>query len=75
MTRPMIAALWSRITCPTLLVYGEESWAKNPAADGRLDYFNNAKVLGVPNAGHWVHHDQLDFFLREVRAFLSAPNA
>ncbi len=30
MTREEIAALWSRITCPTLLVYGKESWAKEP---------------------------------------------
>lgn len=73
MTRPMIAALWSNIACPTLLVYGEESWAKHPAADGRLDCFANATVLAVPKAGHWVHHDRLDFFLREVRGFLGSP--
>jgi pimeloyl-ACP methyl ester carboxylesterase len=24
----------------------------------------------VPRAGHWVHHDQLEEFLRIVRAFL-----
>ena len=35
------------ITCPTLLVYGTESWAKEPAEDGRLAYFKNASVLGV----------------------------
>ena len=70
MTREAIAELWSRIACPTLLVYGKESWARHPAADGRLDHFRDAAVLGVANAGHWVHHDQLDLFLREVRAFL-----
>ena len=73
MTRAMIAELWSRITCPTLLVYGEESWARHPAQDGRLDYFQNAKVLAVPKAGHWVHHDQLDLFLQNVAAFLAPP--
>ncbi len=72
MTRDAIAELWGRITCPTLLVYGKESWARSPAEDGRVDYFRNASVLAVPKAGHWVHHDQLDFFLREVRAFLAA---
>jgi hypothetical protein len=25
----------------------------------------------VPNAGHWVHHDQLDFFLKETAVFLA----
>lgn len=73
MTRDQIAELWGSITCKTLLVYGTESWATNPAVDGRLGYFKNAEVLAVEHAGHWVHHDQLDFFLKRVRAFLSQP--
>lgn len=65
-----IDKLWARITCPTLLVYGKESWASNPEGDGRLDHFQNAKVVTIANAGHWVQHDQLDRFLTEVKAFL-----
>jgi len=65
-----IDKLWARITCPTLLVYGKESWASNPEGDGRLDHFQNAKVVTIANAGHWVQHDQLDRFLAEVKAFL-----
>jgi pimeloyl-ACP methyl ester carboxylesterase len=72
MSRGAIASLWGAITCPTLLVYGTESWAKSPAEDGRLTYFQNASVLAVEKAGHWVHHDQLDFFLTQSRAFLAA---
>nr|WP_294502339.1 alpha/beta hydrolase [uncultured Rhodopila sp.] len=71
MTREAIASLWESITCPTLLVYGAESWAKHPEDDGRLACFRNARVLPVAKAGHWAHHDQLDLFLREVRAFLA----
>ncbi|MGR8920205.1 MAG: alpha/beta fold hydrolase [Gammaproteobacteria bacterium] len=63
--------LWSRITCPTLLVHGEESWASNPEEDGRAAHFANARVVGFSGAGHWVHHDRLDGFLDELRAFLS----
>ncbi|HQT75642.1 MAG TPA: alpha/beta hydrolase [Rhodopila sp.] len=74
MTREAIADLWGAITCPTLLVYGTESWATNPAEDGRLAYFHSARVLAVPKAGHWVHHDQLSFFLRQVRAFLAVDS-
>jgi pimeloyl-ACP methyl ester carboxylesterase len=70
MTREEIAALWSRIACPTLLIHGKESWAKSPAEDGRAGYFRDARVLGVANAGHWVHHDRLDEFLQAVREFL-----
>lgn len=64
-------ALWGRITCPTLLVRGTEGWMGNPAKDGRLDAYGQARMLDVEQAGHWVHHDQLDLFVREVRAFLS----
>lgn len=62
--------LWGRITCPTLLVYGAESWASNPAVDGRLQHFRNARVALFEKAGHWVHHDQLDAFVEELKGFL-----
>ena len=62
--------LWGNISCPTLLVYGKESWASNPEKDGRLQHFKNARVAAFEGAGHWVHHDRLDAFLAEVRAFL-----
>lgn len=65
-----IAELWHRITCPTLLVYGKESWASNPAEDGRVRYFTGAEVAAFERAGHWVHHDQLDTFIETVNAFL-----
>jgi pimeloyl-ACP methyl ester carboxylesterase len=66
-----IALLWSRITCPTLLLYGKESWSGNPAEDGRAEPFQNATVIGFDRAGHWLHHDRLDEFLRVLREFLA----
>lgn len=66
-----IQLLWSRIICPTLLLYGKESWAGNPAEDGRAEHFRHATVAGIDRAGHWLHHDRLDEFLRVVRQFLS----
>jgi pimeloyl-ACP methyl ester carboxylesterase len=67
-----VQQLWARITCPTLLVYGKESWASNPQEDGRARHFNNARVVSFEGAGHWVHHDRLDAFIDEVREFLSS---
>jgi len=64
--------LWSRISCPTLLAYGSDSWASNPEKDGRAYYFPNARVVMFDNAGHWVHHDQLDAFVTEVERFLGS---
>jgi pimeloyl-ACP methyl ester carboxylesterase len=66
-----MAELYAAIACPTLLVYGRDSWATNPAEDGRLAQFNHARVAMFDNAGHWVHHDQLNAFIAEVRAFLA----
>ena len=65
-----LEALWSRITCPTLLVYGKESWASNPEADGRLRHFKTARVESFAGAGHWVHHDMLDEFMQITTNFL-----
>jgi pimeloyl-ACP methyl ester carboxylesterase len=65
-----IRLLWSRISGPTLLLYGKESGSGNPAADGRAALFRRATVLGFDRAGHWLHHDRLDEFLRVVRQFL-----
>ena len=64
-------ALYRRISCPTLLVHGAESWASDPAEDGRLDYFQDARSVRVDNAGHWVHHDQLENFLTIAKRFLT----
>jgi pimeloyl-ACP methyl ester carboxylesterase len=63
--------LWSRITCPTLLIRGTESWASDPHKDGRARHFQNARVVNIERAGHWVHHDRLDEFLRVTRDFLA----
>jgi len=63
--------LYSRITCPTLLIRGTESWASDPEKDGRAAHFRHAQVVNIEKAGHWVHHDQLDRFLEVTRQFLA----
>lgn len=65
-----VHGLWGQITCPTMLIRGTESWASDPNEDGRIAYFNNATVVDIEKAGHWVHHDQLDEFLGLVVPFL-----
>ncbi len=62
--------IWGRITCPTLLVRGTESWASDPVEDGRIGAFRNADLRNFEGAGHWVHHDQLDEFVAVTRVFL-----
>jgi pimeloyl-ACP methyl ester carboxylesterase len=70
MARDDIRALWARITCPTLLIYGSESWASNPAQDGRATHFKNARVELIQGAGHWIHHDRPDAVMALLNTFL-----
>lgn len=70
MAQADIEQLWAAISCPTLLMYGEKSWASNPEKDGRATHFRNASVILFENAGHWLHHDQFDRFMSELDAFL-----
>jgi pimeloyl-ACP methyl ester carboxylesterase len=62
--------IWGEITCPTMLCYGNDSWASNPVGDGRIKYFKNAIVKNYENAGHWLHHDQFEKFVADLREFL-----
>jgi pimeloyl-ACP methyl ester carboxylesterase len=62
--------LWNQIRCPVLLIRGEESWAGDPEKDGRASAFHDYRSVTINNAGHWVHHDQLDAFLTVTKRFL-----
>jgi pimeloyl-ACP methyl ester carboxylesterase len=63
--------LWQAIECPVLLLFGTESFSTDPAEDGRLQWFRNARLEMYENAGHWLHHDQFDRFMADVTAFLA----
>ena len=47
-----------------------ESWMPDPEQDGRIQSIRNYRLVRVPGAGHWVHHDQLELFLNETKKFL-----
>jgi len=61
----------SQITCPTLFFWGLESFLPVPESDPRYQAIPNRRLIEVPSAGHWVHHDQLAQFLSETSAFLA----
>ena len=67
--------IWGRIDCPTLLLRGADSWASDPEKDGRANVFRQPTIVTIPNAGHWVHHDQLELFVRELRHFLAQEDS
>ncbi|SFR90418.1 alpha/beta fold hydrolase [Sphingomonas jatrophae] len=71
MPEAAVEALWRAITCPVLLVHGQESWPSD--VPGRLRAaLPAARHLEMAGAGHWPHHDRFDAFVGEVMRFLSA---
>ena len=64
------AALWARVACPTLLLYGDESFLPDPAKAGVLAHFRQAESKTITGAGHWLHHDKPDEVVAALRAFL-----
>ena len=71
-SRTQLWTMVGRITCPTLLIRGLESWASDPVEDGRSKQFKcRLESEGFADAGHWVHHDQLEKFVERVRTFLA----
>jgi pimeloyl-ACP methyl ester carboxylesterase len=67
---PEAQELLSQICCPTLLFWGRQSFARDPEHDPQAQAIRNKKIVKVDRAGHWLHHDQLDLFLEETKAFL-----
>jgi pimeloyl-ACP methyl ester carboxylesterase len=65
------AEVLRQIACPTLLFWGRESFAKDPEHDPLAAEIANRRVVKVDRAGHWLHHDQLEIFLRETKKFLA----
>ncbi len=63
-------ALWSRITRPTLLLRGKESFLPDPETAGVPAHFRRARFATIVGAGHWLHHDKLDEVLGELCPFL-----
>jgi pimeloyl-ACP methyl ester carboxylesterase len=66
--------LLSRVTSPVLFFWGLESFLPVPEEDPRYQAIAHSRLIKVPNAGHWVHHDQLKLFLQESTEFLAEGN-
>jgi pimeloyl-ACP methyl ester carboxylesterase len=62
--------LFGGITCPILFFWGLESFLPVPDSDPRKLAIRSSRLVRVSGSGHWVHHDQLELFLKEAIAFL-----
>ena len=71
MPRDDVKKLWGRIKAPVLLISGADSWFRFALHEDPEPYFQNATHEVVEDAGHWLHHDQLDRFLELTHDFLA----
>lgn len=65
---------WTRICCPTLLVYGADSRLRHapPEESRRGAFFANARTVTLPNAGHMLQRHQPTALAHLLRDFLTA---
>jgi pimeloyl-ACP methyl ester carboxylesterase len=63
--------IWRGIECPAHLFRGADSWEPDPEQAGLIHAIRRYRLINVPHAGHWVHHDQPELFIAETRKFLA----
>lgn len=54
---------------------GRSKYIQDEDSAGIREIFPRAEIVQIPNAGHWVHADAPEEFLRTVRNFLGRPDA
>ncbi|MSQ30027.1 MAG: alpha/beta hydrolase [Dehalococcoidia bacterium] len=75
MTREDLAAAWAEVRAPIMHLIGGRSHPAQARIGGRpLDeYFADSRTIKIPNAGHWVHHDQTAIAIAAIHDFFAAP--
>ena len=66
-----LQAVPGTIEVPTLVIWGEKDVALLPGnLDGLDEYVRNLQIVRVPEAGHWIVHEQPAKVLDAMRLFL-----
>jgi pimeloyl-ACP methyl ester carboxylesterase len=61
--------MWKALQAPILMLGGTESWFSRERMGIVESALPHARTVMVEGAGHWVHHDQLETFVKLVRDF------
>jgi len=68
-------AVLEKITCPTLMIYGEVDKGA-VVRDSDVEFFNahisHGKAVQIKNAGHLIHLDQLEQLVKFINQWLNA---
>lgn len=63
---------WEVLKTPTLLIWGEKDVALGKELTyGTETYVENLQIRYVPNASHWVHHEQPALINQWIREFIT----
>ena len=62
--------IWEDISCPTLLLNATDGLDYRTGQNDTLKHFRTADLKIIPEAGHWLHHDQFDRFSNQLDSFL-----
>ncbi|HKI73902.1 MAG TPA: alpha/beta hydrolase [Pseudomonadales bacterium] len=66
-----MTAIWDQIDCPMLMINATNGYGHRTGQGDSLPHFRGARVVNVDGAGHWVHHDQFDTFMKLTQDFLA----
>ncbi|MCC7363959.1 MAG: alpha/beta hydrolase [Dehalococcoidia bacterium] len=62
--------LWNQVRAPILTLWAEEGWGRF-IKEVDISPFHNIRTVKVDDAGHWIHHDQFEVFMKHVNEFLA----
>ncbi|MGD9934362.1 MAG: alpha/beta fold hydrolase [Dehalococcoidia bacterium] len=69
--RSELPAFWEEVACPVLLFVGGDSPQRRRQHPAPERHFRDSRTVTIDGAGHWLHHDQPEAVVRELRSFLA----
>jgi pimeloyl-ACP methyl ester carboxylesterase len=69
--RDETTSLWEEIRCPTLIINARDGFPHRIGQNDTASHFRSVELLDIADAGHWVHHDQLEAVAVATDGFLS----
>ncbi len=67
--REELPRFWSAIECPVLLLFARETRVSQRTDAGQ--FIKDSRTAFIEDAGHWLHHDQLEATLAQLRPFFA----
>ncbi len=69
--RSELPGFWRAVACPVLLLNGEDSRVRSRQHPDAGKYLRDLRSATIEGAGHWMHHDQPEAVISQIRRFLA----